>query len=300
MTLLVVGATGLLGGEVCRQAVAAGRRVVGTHHRTAGAVPDVTWTPLDVRDRSAVLALAGRVRPTAVVNTAYRYDDWAVTADGAAHVALAAASVGARLVHVSSDAIHSGRSTPYADDEPPSPVFAYGAAKAAAETAVRLVDPGAVLVRTSLIVGDENSEQVRLCLAAATDGGPRLFADQIRCPLGVEDLASAVLELVDHPVAGPLNVCGPEALSRVELGVLVARRHGIDPARLRTGTIASSGRPSPAEVRLDPARAVALLRTRLRPVSTYLTPGQPSRPPGDPRDQGVRAPTRRRHARRTP
>ncbi|WP_212817114.1 sugar nucleotide-binding protein [Polymorphospora rubra] len=273
MTLLVVGAAGLLGGEVCRQAVAAGRRVVGAHHRTAGALPDVAWAPLDVRDRSAVLALADRVRPTAVVNTAYRYDDWAVTADGAAHVALAAASVGARLVHVSSDAVHGGRTEPYADDEPPSPIFAYGAAKAAAETTVRLVDPGAVLVRTSLILGDEHSNQVRLCLAATTDGGPRLFVDEIRCPVGVEDLASAVLELVDSTVAGPLNVCGPEALSRVELGGLVARRHGIDPARLRTGRAADSGLPPrPAEVRLDPPRALALLRTRIRPASTYLTP----------------------------
>ena len=35
VTLLVVGASGYLGGEVCRQAVAAGQQVVGTFHRTA-------------------------------------------------------------------------------------------------------------------------------------------------------------------------------------------------------------------------------------------------------------------------
>lgn len=80
-----------------------------------------------------------------MVATPYRYDDWTVTADGAAHVALAAAEVGARLVHLSSDALHGGRPTPYADDDPPSPVNAYGAAKAAAETAVRAIDPGAYL-----------------------------------------------------------------------------------------------------------------------------------------------------------
>ncbi|HEX5540132.1 MAG TPA: hypothetical protein VFX60_00990 [Micromonospora sp.] len=38
MTLLVVGASGYLGGEVCRRAVAAGEQVVGTYHRGAGAV----------------------------------------------------------------------------------------------------------------------------------------------------------------------------------------------------------------------------------------------------------------------
>lgn len=271
MTVLVIGGGGHLGGEVCRQAVAAGRRVVGSHHRTSGAVPNVKWVPLDILDRAAVLALADRVRPTAVINTASRYDDWAVTADGAAHVALAAASVGARLVHLSSDAVHGGRSQSYADDDPPSPIFAYRAAKAAAETAVRLADPGAVLVRTSLIVGDEHSKQVRLCLDATVDGGPRLFTDEIRCPLGVEDLASAVLELVDSDIAGRLNVCGPQAVSRVELGILVARRYGIDPALLRVGTIAGSGLPPrPAELRLDNSRAAGLLKTNLRPVASYL------------------------------
>ena len=33
------------------------------------------------------------------------------------------------------------------DDEPPTPVFPYGAAKAAAETAVAALAPGAVIVR---------------------------------------------------------------------------------------------------------------------------------------------------------
>jgi dTDP-4-dehydrorhamnose reductase len=54
------------------------------------------------------MALACRARPDAVINAAYRQSDWATTADGAAHVALAAAAAGARLVHVSSDAVFSG------------------------------------------------------------------------------------------------------------------------------------------------------------------------------------------------
>ncbi|SCL29758.1 RmlD substrate binding domain-containing protein [Micromonospora inyonensis] len=134
VTLLVVGASGHLGGELCRRAAATGERVVGTYHAREPALPGVQPRRLDVRDREAVRALVSEVRPDAVVGTSYRYDDWAVTADGAAHVAVAAAAVGARLVHVSSDSVHGGRYEPYGDDEPPSPIFAYGAAKAAAET----------------------------------------------------------------------------------------------------------------------------------------------------------------------
>ncbi|KKK05654.1 sugar nucleotide-binding protein [Micromonospora sp. HK10] len=264
MNLLVVGASGFLGAEVCRQAVAAGHRVTGTYHSAAVAVPGVAPHRLDVTDRAAVRALLTRVRPDAVVSTPYRFDDWAVTADGAAHVASAAAGVGARLVHLSSDALHGGRPEPYADDEPPTPVYPYGAAKAAAETAVRAVDPGALLVRTSLILG-EGSKQIARCRDALV-GRATLFSDEIRCPVDVADLAAAVLELLPTELAGPLNVAGPDEVSRADIGRLLARRLGVDPAGLRTTTTVAAGLFRPVEVRLDSTRAAGLLRTRLRGV----------------------------------
>ncbi|BCL16922.1 SDR family oxidoreductase [Micromonospora sagamiensis] len=271
MTLLVVGASGHLGGELCRRAVAAGERVVGTYHSREPALPGVEPRRLDVRDREAVRALVSAVRPDAVVGTSYRYDDWAVTADGAAHVAVAAAEVGARLVHVSSDSVHGGRPEPYGDDEPPSPVFPYGAAKAAAETTVRAVHPTAALIRTSLILGDERSSQIRLCRDALA-GRAALFTDQVRCPVHVGDLADALLAVVASDHSGALNVAGPEAVSRVDLGLLVALRYGIDPARMRTTTSAEAGLRRPGVVRLDSSRAAHLLPTRLRGVREFLAP----------------------------
>ncbi|MFY1585550.1 sugar nucleotide-binding protein [Micromonospora sp. WMMD734] len=175
---------------------------------------------------------------------------------------------GARLVHLSSDALHGGRPEPYGDEEPPSPVHAYGAAKAAAETAVRAIDPSAVLVRTSLIVG-EGSKQIQLCRDALA-GRAVLFTDELRCPVDVTDLACAVLELATSSYAGPLNVAGPDAVSRAELGLLVARREGLDPGGMTTATGRSSGLVRPAQVRLDSSRAVGLLRTRLRGVAELL------------------------------
>ncbi|MEU8013268.1 SDR family oxidoreductase [Micromonospora parva] len=268
MRVLVVGGSGLLGREVCRRGVEAGFPVIGTFHSGEIGVPGVDARRLDVTDRAAVRALVAQVRPDAVVGTPYRYEDWAVTADGAAHVALAAAEVGARLVHLSSDALHAGRPVPYLDDEPPTPVHAYGAAKAAAETAVRAIDSGAAVVRTSLILG-EGSKQIQLCRDALA-GRATLFSDELRCPIDVTDLADAVLELVESSYAGLLNVAGADAVSRVELGLLVAERYGLDPAGLKTTTSAATGVVRPLDVRLDSSRAAGLLRTRLRGVREIL------------------------------
>ena len=245
--LLVVGGSGLLGGEVTRQAVATGLRVAAPPHRA-----------LDIRDRSAVFAFVERLRPAVIVNVAFKQSDWATTADGAAFVAAAAVSVGARLVHVSSDAVFSGLAPSYDETCLPDPIVPYGAAKAAAETAVKALDPGAVIVRTSLIVGNGSSRHA--------DFGV-LFTDDVRCPVHVSDLASAVLELARSSYAGVHHVAGPDAVSRYELGVLITGRDD-----LPTGLRAESGIPGPLVVRLDCTMTQSRLTTRLRGVRAFLGP----------------------------
>jgi dTDP-4-dehydrorhamnose reductase len=97
-----------------------------------------------------------------------------------------------------------------------------------------------------------------------------LFSDEIRCPVDVGDLAAALLELAESQYAGVLNVAGADALSRYELGVLIARRWGYDPARLRAISTVESGLRRPTDVRLDIRRAQASLRTALRGARTFM------------------------------
>ncbi|MFG1758872.1 hypothetical protein [Micromonospora echinofusca] len=66
-------------------------------------------------------------------------------------------------------------------------------------------------------------------------------------------------------------MAGPDAVSRAELGLLVAAHAGIDPAGMKTTTGSAAGVLRPAEVRLDSTRAAGLLDTRLRGVRELRT-----------------------------
>ena len=266
VTILIVGGSGLLGRELIRQSLTAGRQVAATYLTQPGGT-GVPWHPLDLRHRADVVELLRTVRPGAVINAAFQQYDWASTADGAAHLALAAAAE-ARFVHVSSDAVFSGAAIHYDETAVPDPVTPYGAAKAAAETAIKAIVPAAVVARTSLmrIGGGASQHERRAHALASGEITGALFTDDIRCPVHVTDLAAALLELAESDDAGIHHIAGADAISRYELGTLIAARDGLDVTALPSGQRADG----PVDIRLDCTRTQQKLRTRLRGAREFL------------------------------
>ncbi len=276
-SIFITGGTGYLGSALVRQAGAGGHSVAASYFsQTPPAGGAATWTPLDIRDALAVEEALDQLAPELVIHTAYLQSGpelMAITAEGAGHVARAAAAVGARLIHLSSDVIFDGeRAGSYDEADAPAPISDYGEAKARAEELVAAAHPGAAIVRTSLIYGFDPIDKISRFALDVAEGrtAARLFSDEFRCPIYVEDLAAALLELAQLPYSGVLNIAGAERVSRYELGRLIAQAWGVDPAGLVAGLSSESPVRRPRNCTLDSSRAQALLRTRLRGIRAVL------------------------------
>jgi len=295
LRMLVTGGSGFLGGWVVHLA-RAHWDVAASFLSNRVHVEGVNWKRLDVRDRSAVLGLVEKTQPTVIVHTAAlnpgQGDDFmGVNGVGTQNVAEAARALGARLIHVSTDVLFNGQKGNYVEEDPPSPITPYGRSKAMAEREIEASGTQSIIVRTSLIYGPSASareqldreasweawdRQTRWVVGDLREGQPvRLFTDEMRCPIWVGSLASALLELAGRPglTAGRtavLHVAGSQPLSRYAFGVRLASFHGADPTGIVPALSQESGLDRPLDCTLDCSRARRLLEQPLPGVDEAL------------------------------
>jgi dTDP-4-dehydrorhamnose reductase len=196
LKVLLVGSAGQLGTELAR------RIPVDVELRP------VDQPALDIGDAAAVRLIVADLRPALIINAAaHTQVDLAesepeaafrVNADGPGHLAKAAAVVGARMLHVSTDFVFSGdRPQPYDVDAATGPVNVYGRSKLAGEAAVLAgLGPAATVVRTSWLYAatGRNFVLTMLQLMRSRDS-LGVVVDQVGCPTWAGSLAKAVWDL---------------------------------------------------------------------------------------------------------
>jgi dTDP-4-dehydrorhamnose reductase len=191
--VLLAGAGGQLGTELRR--LAPGGIELQACDRAA----------LDITDAEAVRAAVGSGGAALIINAAAytaveRAESeperaHAVNAVGAGNLASAAAAIGARMIHVSTDYVFDGESPmPYAEDAGTNPVNVYGRSKLEGERLVLKETGGsALIVRTSWVYSLHGRNFATVMLERMrTDSGVRVVADQVGTPTWAGSLAEAI------------------------------------------------------------------------------------------------------------
>ncbi|MCU0303942.1 MAG: dTDP-4-dehydrorhamnose reductase [Thermoanaerobaculales bacterium] len=270
--ILVTGSYGQLGRAVLAAAEIRGLEAEGRDLDT-----------LDITSRQAVDEWIVAARPRLVVNCAAftAVDDCetaegsarAVNADAVAHLSAACNVVGATLVHISTDYVFDGAgSRPYREDDPVAPTSAYGRTKLLGEQAARSAHRHLV-IRTAWLYGRGGRHFVGAIRRQLEDGATRLrvVADQIGSPTYCDDLAEALLDLVEVGASGVVHVVNDGTTSWHGFASEIVRLLGAD-AEVIPVTTAEFPRPArrPAYSVLDTARLTTLIGRRLPPWGDAL------------------------------
>jgi dTDP-4-dehydrorhamnose reductase len=263
--ILITGGSSYLGQHLVPLAVAAKHTIHYTYHQNNPPLPG-QGHQLDIRDETAVRALVFSFQPEIIIHL---IGSTGAIRQGTGNTMWVARELGARLIHLSTDAIFSGDAAPYDETAVPTPITPYGRAKADAEAIVQQ-HPNSVIVRTSLIYSLQSMDHgTRWMAAALAKGEPvTLFSNQIRNPIWIDSLCQAILELVDHEYTGILNVAGSQVLTRAEFALKLLDFWNVQPRN--NLKIAPSSGSGPLNCELNLERVTAVLQTPLPGVDQVL------------------------------
>lgn len=199
MKVLITGANGQAGHELCRSAPNHVELLCLDRNR------------LDIGDGVAVERMLRAERPALIINAAAytavdkaeteREQAFAVNATGAANLAEAAAEIGARLLHISTDFVFDGsKSSPYRADDRTNPLSVYGASKLAGELSVQERCPGTLIVRTAWLYSAHGHNFVKTILRLLGEREQlTVVADQVGTPTWAGSLAAAIWAAAARP-----------------------------------------------------------------------------------------------------
>ena len=198
MKILVTGANGQLGREL--------RNVLESEIPGQSIYTDVA--ELDLTDSKAVDLFFKQNEISHVVNcAAYTAVDRAeeeklecasININAVKNLAIAADSVGAKIIHISTDYVFDGTAyRPYKESDKVNPISEYGTTKRKGETALLALAPESIIIRTSWLYSPHGNNLVKTMMRLGAEHSEiKVVCDQIGSPTYALDLAKAIYRVL--------------------------------------------------------------------------------------------------------
>jgi len=217
MTILLIGNTGQVGYELHKLLGKMGTDLdkMGTDTNSPagklGSVPNfvsLDYPDIDLSSPDSIVTTLRTHTPSLVINAAAytavdkaeSEPDLAMAINGTAPgiIAEELKKSGGALVHYSTDYVFDGtKDAPYAEDDTPNPLSAYGRAKLAGEVAIQSSGIPHLILRSSWIYGSRGSNFLRTILRLAREREDlSIVDDQIGAPTWCRMIAEKTVEIL--------------------------------------------------------------------------------------------------------
>ncbi|MBG7610045.1 MAG: SDR family oxidoreductase [Anaerolineae bacterium] len=257
MKILITGASGLLGINL---ALVAARQhtVFGTLNSQKITSEAFTVIETDLLEPSAVDRVLDKCQPDWVIHCAALANleacedepelAWQLNTELPRNLAKQCRQGGARLLHVSTDAVFDGQRGSYTELDAPNPLSVYSQTKLAAESAVVEAHPEAIIARVNLFGWSIRGQRslAEFFFNNLQMGNPMMgFIDLLFCPLLVNDIAEIFLMMLQKELRGLYHVVSCESISKYDFGTEIARIFGFDPGLIIPTSVAESSLSAP-------------------------------------------------------
>jgi len=229
--VLITGSNGLLGQKVVELlSRSTNYNLLLTSKQEQSVFSDETlpYRKLDASDRQEVRKVVDEIEPDIIINTAAmtnvdkcetdRDAAWRANVVTVENLAYSAKLVGARVIHISTDYVFDGKSGPYDELDRPNPLSYYGRTKLASENILKTNGIPYTIVRTMVLYGIGFGVKMNFALwllRELSEGRPvRVVDDQFSNPTLADDLAYALMKIVELERTGLYHVAGPDLVSR--------------------------------------------------------------------------------------
>jgi dTDP-4-dehydrorhamnose reductase len=239
MRILITGASGLLGLNLALNA-GRGHDVVGVDRNTLVSVP-FKVIKADLLDPNAIQRILNESRPDVVIHCAALADldacesnpDLArrMNVELPAQLADACARRQVRLLHISTDAVFDGqKGGQYSETDVPAPQGVYARTKLEGEQAVLELNSLAIAARVNFYgwsLSGKRSLAEFFINNLGKEKNVNGFTDVTFCPMLVDQLGGILLGMLERGLRGLYHVVGPQAMSKYQFGVEIARKFGL-------------------------------------------------------------------------
>lgn len=151
---------------------------------------------------------------------------------------------GARLLHVSTDAVFDGQRGNYSEDDQPEPLSVYARTKYDGEQVVAGVNPEAIVARVNLFgwsLSGKRSLAEFFYYNLAAGKQVMGFTDVYFCPLLANDLAQIFLEMLATGLQGLYHVVSSECITKYDFALRLSRQFSFDSELISPTSVTEGG-----------------------------------------------------------
>jgi len=239
--ILIIGGSGLVGSTLVKY-LKKDFDIHITYNKNSVNFQNILSTKIDLmKDSTKILNLIEKWKPAIVIHTvAHSSVDLCETDHDVADylhvkitkdISIICKKINSKLIYFSTDAVFPGKlDKKYTEKDVPDPINYYGKTKLRSEQEIMQNHDNYTILRTSVIYGAHSRSRFTDWIRSKLKNNEMVdpHVDQFSTPTLVDDLAKAVIKIIQKDVRGLYHATGKTCINRYEFAIQIAKKFGYD------------------------------------------------------------------------